>query len=352
MLAAATFAVVMPPNGALEAAGSKAWGVICTYPMKTRGLLALLLLCAACGGSEKPSATTVLLEPPPEGEGFQLKLEAEVAPGTEAWICDVKAMPNDVFANVNRVELVQTDGTHHLTLSTLGLAGGGDLEYGRYNCDELYGDSSLMENQIMFYGNQGAASDEMNLPPGVAAKIPAGLDVIHEMHYVNTGTEPVKLYSYINAWTAAAQDVKEGIWGGQVRDENINIPAMSEHSEWSRCVFNEDVEVIFLASHMHARGKKFTIRPFDGEKSGDLIYTNDDWHIPLITQYEKPISVKKGEGFEWACTWKNEDTDTVTYGSAASDEMCNLAIVHTPMSLSAACEVVETSDGVLWEKGD
>jgi hypothetical protein len=28
--------------------------------------------------------------------------------------------------------------------------------------------------------------------------------------------------------------------------------------------------------------------------------------------------------------------------------MCNLAVVHTLCDLSAQCEVVETSDGVLW----
>ena len=51
---------------------------------------------------------------------------------------------------------------------------------------------------------------------------------------------------------------------GQVRDETIDIPAGEQATEWSRCVFNEDVDVIFLASHTHALATNFTIRPFDG----------------------------------------------------------------------------------------
>ena len=286
---------------------------------------------------------------PREGEGFQIALEAVAPAHEETGVCDVYAMPNAEFANVSRVEVEQTEGTHHLTLSTLGLTGGGTLEHGRYDCTDLYGDSSLMEDQIMFYGNQGNATDEMLLPTGVAAMIPPGLDVIHEMHYVNTSDEPVDLYSRINAWTIPSDEVESGIWGGSVRDENINIPPMAEHTEWSRCVFNEDVEVIFLASHTHALGTEFTIRPFDGETTGDIIYTNTDWHVPLITQFEPSIVVPAGEGFEWSCTWNNPTSDMVTYGLNASDEMCNLAIVHTPFSTSAQCEVVETSDGVLWE---
>lgn len=270
-------------------------------------------------------------------------------PFEEAWICDVYPMPNSGFAHVNRVELKQTEGTHHLTLSTLGLSGGGKIEHGRYDCNELYGDSSLMEEQIMFFGNQGSAEATMQLPEGVAANIPPALDVIHEMHYVNTTGQPVELYSRINAWTMSPFDVELGIWGGSVRDENIEIPPMSQHTEWSRCVFNEDVEVLFLASHTHQLGTEFTIKPFDGQSVGAQFYRNDDWHVPNIVQYDPPLVVPAGEGFEWTCTWNNPTAEAVRYGNLATDEMCNLAVVHTPFSTTARCEVVESSDGVLWD---
>ncbi len=100
---------------------------------------------------------------------------------------------------------------------------------------------------------------------------------------------------------------------------------------------------------MHGNGAKFTIRKFDGKESGDIFYTNDDWHDPKITQYDPPMVVKAGTGFEYACTWKNPNDTMLTYGVTSDDEMCNLAIVHAPMSMSAKCEVVESSDGVLWK---
>ncbi len=292
--------------------------------------------------------------PPPEGEGYQLTLRATVQPGEEAWVCEVKAMPNtDSIANVSWVDVRQNEGMHHTTLSTLGFNSAGKIEHGMYDCNELYGDNSLMEDQIMFYGNQGTAEDTMHLPDGVAAQIPPGLDVIHEMQFVNAGTKPVELYNLINAWTVPGDEVEEGIWGGSVRDENIHVPPATDgYSEWSRCLFNEDVEILFLASHMHALGVKFEIAPFNGKEVGEVMYTNDDWHIPLITQYDPPMVVKAGEGFEWKCTWDNPTDQEITYGNTAENEMCNLAVVHTPFSLTAACEVVETSDGVLWKPGE
>ena len=291
---------------------------------------------------------TPTLEPPAEGEGFQLSMDVVAPAGTEIWICEVYPMPLKGGANINHVKMQQTPGTHHLTLSTLGLLGGSDLEYGQYNCSDLYGDQSLMEDQVMFYGNQGDAEHEMTLPEGIAATFPGQLDIIHEVHYVNATLEDVNVFSRVNAYVMPAEEFVEGIWGGQVRDEFIEIPASSEHTEWSRCVMNRDVDVLFLASHMHGRGKLFTIAPFDGETVGDILYENDDWHVPKITQYLEPLSVPKGAGFQWACTWKNNDDHPVTYGPESTDEMCNLSIVFTPFDTTALCEVVETSDGEIW----
>ncbi|MBV71268.1 MAG: hypothetical protein CMH52_07955 [Myxococcales bacterium] len=317
--------------------------------------MSVFLLFWACGSDDAEQAADVVdepavipLAPPPEGAGYQLSFEAVAPPFSEVWLCKVGPMPNSVLANVNRVQAQQNPGTHHLTLSTLGLAPSTPVEHGVYDCDALYGDSSLMQDQIMFYGNQGEAEHELIMPDGVAAGIPPMLDVIHEVHYVNTTDQPVNLYSRINAWTMPAEDVVEGIWGSQVRDETIDIPPRSTKTEWSRCVFNEDVEIIFMASHTHKLGKEFTIAPFDGQETGEIMYRNDDWHTPKIVPYDPPLVVKAGEGFEWACTYDNPTDVAVGYGSTADDEMCNPTFVHTPFSLSARCEVVETSDGVLW----
>ncbi len=289
-----------------------------------------------------------MLAPPADGDGFQVSLFGTAPPYTEVWLCDVYDLPTDEAAAVNSVQFLQNEGTHHLTLSTTEFASI-PLEPGRYDCAELYATSSVMQDVVMMFGHQGAAEGTLTLPAGVAANLPAGIQLLHEVHYVNTTDIEVPLYSYINGLTIPQEDVVDGIWGGTVRDEFIEIPPASTHTEWSRCVMNEDVEVQFLASHTHARASEFTIAPFDGTTTGDVIYTNDDWHDPRIEQFNPPLIVPAGQGFEFACTWFNESEETVRYGFASTDEMCNLAVVFTPFSVTAACEVVETSDGVLWE---
>ena len=308
--------------------------------------LTLCFLLAACPETE--GDTPPMLQAPADGEGFQLSMSARAEPGAEMWACAVYELPIRRLTGVNQVEFLQNAGTHHMTLSTLGLAPTEDLEPGMYDCGDLYGDSSLMENQIMFFGSQGVGEGVMNLPTGVAANFPPGLTVIHELHYVNVTDQPVDMYSIVNAYSIPQSEVEESIWGGQVRDETIDIPARETVTEWTRCVMNEDVEVLFLAGHMHQLGIEFTIAPFDGTETGEIFYRNDDWHVPAIKQYDPPMVVPAGTGFEYACTWRNTTDEAVAYGPTATDEMCNMALVHTPFSLTALCEVVETSDGVIW----
>jgi hypothetical protein len=228
---------------------------------------------------------------------------------------------------------------------------GSILEPGVYDCETLLAEQMGEDsNYTMFFGlGSGEPEGAQYLPEGVVANMPAGLDIIHEIHYLNTTGEEVEVSSFVNAYTIPQSEVSEGIWGGQVRDETIDIPAGEQAIEWSRCVFNEDVDVIFLASHTHGLATNFTIRPFDGTNTGEIIFSNDDWHDPMITQYDPPLVVPAGSGFEWTCTYENTTEQDVGYGLSTSDEMCNLTMVHTPQSFTASCDIVETSDGVIWE---
>lgn len=309
---------------------------------------ALVVLMACSGDDDKTPATDALptLAPPPEGEGFQMSMTGMAPAYSEVWLCNVYNLDTNEVAPVHQVEYLQNPGLHHMTLSTTALAGT-VLENGTYDCADLYSDTEFMQDAVMMFGSQGNAEGTLTLPEGVAVSLPAGLQVVHEVHYVNTTDTDEEVYSYVNGWTIPPDEVVDGVWGGSVRDENIEIPPNSTHTEWSRCVMNADVQVQFLASHTHALASNFTIAPFDGQTTGDVIFSNDDWHDPKITQYTTPIQVPAGQGFEFSCTWNNTSSGTIRYGVNADDEMCNMAIVFTPFNMNAACEVVETSDGVL-----
>jgi hypothetical protein len=110
---------------------------------------------------------------------------------------------------------------------------------------------------------------------------------------------------------------------------------------------NEDVDLLFISSHTHQLAELFEIYHFDGATTGERLYTNDDWHAPQLMKFTPQLHIPAGTGFEFRCHYRNDGDTEVNWGFAATDEMCQIGIVHTPASTTAACEVVETSDGAL-----
>lgn len=310
--------------------------------------LALCLATAACTSDPEPLAPSLeRLAPPAVGEGHQLAMEAVAPAYSEVWLCEVKAFPGEGMQNVHAVDSLQSETMHHMDVMALAFADV-DLDEGVYDCADLYAEhTALMEDGMIIYGAQ-AADQKIVLPDGVAAAIPGGIKVMQEIHYVNTSPEERRVFSDINTYTMPQADVKETIWGTVVRDTHLEIPPMSEHQEWSRCVMSEDVQLLFMASHTHQLGRSVTVRPFDGANVGAQMYENTNWESPRLEDFTaQNMIVKKGTGFEFTCHFQNSTSDLVNWGFLASDEMCQIALVYTPGDAEITCDVVASSDGVL-----
>lgn len=306
-----------------------------------RSSLVLLAVVAACGGGDDGVDPEDPLPPPAEAEGFQIAMEVDVPAGTEVWRCQVSELPTSEFTPVNFVESVQTAGVHHMDVTALAFANV-DLEPGMYDCNDVYADyPSLMEDGVIIYAAQQAVQ-EIKLPEGTIANLPGHLLVMQEIHYVNATPEDVTAFSKINVYRYDG-DVEQEIWGNAVRDTELDVPP-GESSEWTRCVMSDDVDVLFLTSHTHQLGRSVEIRAFDGAEVGERLYENTDWHSPQLLSFgEQPLHVPAGTGFEFTCHFSNDSSDTVHWGFAASDEMCQIAMVFTPGEATRTCEVVGSS---------
>jgi len=309
------------------------------------------LACSSEQASEAPTESDEFLAPPAEGAGFQIAMSVPAPAATEIWKCKIDYLPSTFgFFAANHVKSVQSEYIHHMDVMALALTPL-DLEPGIYDCNAIYHENPvLMESGIFLYASQ-VAKQEIQLPVGTAAMIPSKMKYLQEIHYVNTTNTDVDVFSYVNVSTIDPLEVTERIWGSVVRDAHLEVPPMAKHVEWTRCVMNEDVDVIFLSSHTHKLGKKVTVARFDGKTAGEIFYENDDWHAPRLENFAPAMTLKKGEGLEFRCHYENDSSKTVTWGFGADDEMCQLGLVFTPSSTTANCDVVETSDGVIDTSG-
>jgi hypothetical protein len=326
--------------------------------LPTYVLLASLLPIAGCASSDStepdpsPEVNSYFAAPDPS-EGFQVGLTVNAPAGEEIWECLVlDGLPTEEqFSLINYAEHKQTGFVHHMDLMALAYTDT-NFEPGRYNCKDLYDDhaQTLMDDGIILYASQ-VASEIVQLPEGIVAEVPTATKFLYEVHFVNSSDTDIEVKSYLNGYTIPALDVKGTIWGGPVRDRNINVPAVTDnHVEWTRCVMTDDVDVVFLSSHTHELAKKFQIRSFDGTTVGEeLLYENLAWESPHLEHFDPPMHVKKGEGFEFQCHYASDRPEDTKWGLTAIDEMCQIAVVFTPGKASTRCEVVETSDGVILE---
>jgi hypothetical protein len=266
-------------------------------------------------------------------------------PGTEIWKCKIYDLPTDNWQQVNRAESVQSAGMHHMDVMALQFTGI-DIPPGDYDCQDLYDETPELMEGLIVYASQ-AETQTIQLPEGVIANFPPAIRVMHEIHYVNTSDVEQEVFSYINAYNIHPSEVVGEIWGEAVRDTNLNIPP-GDHSEWTRCVMNEDVDLIMMSSHTHQLGRKVEVRLFDGTNVADeVIYTNTDWETPFLKDFGPPIHLPAGTGFEFKCDFKNDTGSTVTWGFSAGDEMCQVGIVFTPGQATRTCQPVASSDGML-----
>jgi hypothetical protein len=304
-----------------------------------KSILVCAFVVAGCGGSAVPS----LLAPPPAEQGFQVSMTMDAPAGAETWQCVVMSMPNQDTVNINRVEHAQTPGLHHMDLTALISA---NLAPGRYECGKLYADHPELMDQTTLYAAQSPTAS-IDLGPGVVARVPPGLPVLFELHYVNAGTQAVHVESKINAYTIDAHAVTTTIAGMALRRRHLALPPHADTTSWARCVMDKDVDLLLLASHTHRLGRDVRILAFDGTSTGAELYVNTQWATPNLQQFRPALHLAAGTGLEVRCHYFNDTDALVEWGYLAANEMCNMVMVWTPGEAAARCNEVATSDGIL-----
>ncbi len=160
------------------------------------------------------------------------------------------------------------------------------------------GDNSQMargEDGNGFFDAFAPGGEPMVLEPGQARKIPAGAELIWQMHYTPTGkTETDRSqFGIIFADEAPEQEVMTE----NAINFNFQIPAGApNHRVESEYVFEKPATIISFAPHMHYRGKSFTyelVKP-DGTREMLLDVPQYDFNWQITYDLAEPLHVEPG----------------------------------------------------------
>ena len=265
---------------------------------------------AGAAGAAGAPAIEGQLEPPENG--FQITSgPIELEPGYEDTRCLYFDLPSDEPVDIVRFEQKNRGFSHHFVVHRAGEVfppGLGDCPDGLHTV-----------HPPLYPGTRDQAP--FSMPDGVAMQFPERAGMVVQIHLLNTmpdvETELFELNLHVG--DPAVEYEPAGVVGGS--DFDFRIPPRTEHTASQQCSILREIQLFALTSHSHALTKSFDISVVDSGQTTP-VYTSTDWDSPAVIEYDPPLTVPGGGGFEFSCTWQNDSDDEIRYGPKAVDEMC------------------------------
>jgi mono/diheme cytochrome c family protein len=170
-------------------------------------------------------------------------------------------------------------------------------------------------------------------PEGMAKFVPAGSDLVFQMHYTTHGhaTTDQTSIGIVLVKDFAKQPPKQRVLTLQLTNDHFVIPpGANDFRVEARGSLPNDATLLSFLPHMHLRGKTFEyniLRP--GEKSETLLRVNWDFYWQMSYRLAQPLPLKAGTELQ-AVAWydnsrnnpHNPDPDVaVHWGDQTYDEM-------------------------------
>jgi hypothetical protein len=177
-----------------------------------------------------------------------------------------------------------------------------------------------MSYHIFIVGTQTPYLD-YQFPPGVALRLPAGMSVDCNSHYVNKSDVAIKGEVNVNLHAVPASSVTKVAQVINFPNFDLNLPPKTRTTATKTFYFNKSVSVITLTSHTHQLAEKFVIKVKGGPRDGEIVYTNLDWHHPPQVNLSPPLQLAAGQGLTSEITYYNTTNFKVEFGLTSEDEM-------------------------------
>ena len=167
-------------------------------------------------------------------------------------------------------------------------------------------------------------------PVGVGFKVPAGAEIVWQVHYTPTGKVETDCSEV--GLIFCKETPSRPIRGGGAINFRFNIsPGDGNHRVVSSTRFAKDVELLTLMPHMHLRGKdfRFTANYPDGTSEILLNVPNYDFNWQHRYRFAKPLRIPQGTTIECVAHFDNspdnpacpDPTKTVRWGDQTWEEM-------------------------------
>ena len=201
------------------------------------------------------------------------------------------------------------------------------------NPNDPQADPVSMSYELLAAYAPGAQAERFDMDHS-AKLIPAGSDIILQLHYTANGKTEVPDQTRIGIEVAKEVPPKRfmsavaNAWKWEIP------PGDPNYEGHGRLTFGEPVELVFIQPHMHYRGKDMTIRlTYPSGKTETLLSVpHYDFNWQIIYYLREPLPLPAGTKVEITAHWDNsannpnnpDPTKTVRWGNQSWDEMLSV----------------------------
>lgn len=250
--------------------------------------------------------------------GALLGAERTLPAGSEQYYCVRKTVQREYWVTGFRPST--NLGIHH-TLLTLA---DGKQPDSSFECD-----GATNGTVVIFASGVGTA--ELDLPTDVALHVPAGSQLLLNLHLFNATTSPITTdvnIEFKSMDPTKVQQEAEVILAGKV-DGLVVVPGMS--TQTGTCTMPGSSKIYALMPHMHNYGihMKATAH-MAGGGTALLMDRNYNFHNQSYGILDTALDVQKDDKITVDCTYDNTSQQAVMFGPHSTDEMCYSMIYRYP----------------------
>jgi hypothetical protein len=299
---------------------------------------------------EMPSEATVFTAPELLDGYTRLQAQtiADIQPGTDATFCQYVMAPADRDMDIVDVRGAQSKFGHHAV--AFSYTGTGSEELGKsvpcsgteFTAGAAGGSSAAASGGGLmgmggYLGSVGGDSlaPSMKLPEGVAFRLKKGDGVLLNLHYINTGEEPIDGDAVLDLkFEEADPDRMIAALFVAINARFMLTPSVQTDSSID-CAVKSDVDIIMMANHMHEYGISASTQVLRADTGAmellreDAAWTYDMQFNPTYTRWEvtSPFTLHAGDAIRTSCSWMNSSDASISFPR----EMCisaGFALAH------------------------
>ncbi len=270
------------------------------------------------GGGNMPPAKPAI--------GMQIATQAvTLTAGQETYQCWSFSVPSSAAIALRSIEPhVPTKGVHHYAIYTNSQA---ITNAGPYEC-------STMGPTWGLVSGGGVNTPGVTFPDGTAMTLPAGEQIVFQLHLLNPSTESVTVpAAYVNLVGTDETDLQAVglLIAGTL---NIDIPPQStDLTVTGGCKAPFAMAHIFdTFPHMHQLGKRITASVTPAGASTPTMLSDQTWNFQDQGLYSVTGSAAMNDQVTVSCTYDNPTNNDVQFGLSTNNEMCINVLYYYPAS--------------------